>query len=106
MFNPNDGNLFNKVYDIQPIHFKKAIIKIQDYFIDRYKILQCIGKGRHSKVFRAYDLINNRDVAIKIEFGSSQLLKHEHKIMKLFEFSPYVCDQYEFGPLPSLAGKG
>ena len=88
--------------------FKSNIFKSEYILNNQYEIIKCIGKGRDSHVFRAFDLIKHYFIAIKVECidRGSGLLKEEYKIMNVFKNSPYICDVYAFGELPKDVGIG
>eukprot|EP01083_Nonionella_stella_P181925 653136_1 len=75
----------------------------------KYRILKCIGKGRFSHVFSAYDECKRQNVAIKVDTNpkEKELLLFEYDIMRSFaNLSPYICKVHDFGKLPKDIGIG
>ena len=81
---------------------KNSILPYGYELARRYKIIKCIGKGRFSNVFSAYDKTQRFDVAVKVDSNpkEKELLHSEYEIMKQFNNSPYICKVYDFGKLP------
>ena len=87
----------------KPFQPKRTILPYGYELSHRYKIIKCIGKGRFSHVFSAYDNFQHLDVAIKVDTNprEAELLKLEYEILKSFNSSsPYICKVYDFGKLP------
>lgn len=73
--------------------------------IGKYEILSLLGEGGLSSVYKAFDTILGRYVAIKIlKIRDQQLIKRffrEAKVQSLLE-SDYICKIYEFGEVENM----
>lgn len=79
------------------------MIEIGNIFVQRYKILGSLGSGGMANVFRAYDLILERDVAVKVlrsNFQSDELAvrRFQREALATTElFHPNVVQVYDVG---------
>jgi serine/threonine-protein kinase len=94
---------------------KPPDIKIGDVVLDRYKIVEQIGTGGHSVVFRGEDARLSRPVCVKVfsGFGGASGVgrtSYEHFVQEAFALSrlthPNTLRIYDFGHLGSKEATG
>eukprot|EP00347_Sterkiella_histriomuscorum_P017626 403348619 len=65
---------------------------------DRYRIICELGQGSFSKIFKAYDKVLKRDVALKMEKEdkAKRILEGEYELIKRLQGLPRIVEVYEF----------
>jgi dual specificity tyrosine-phosphorylation-regulated kinase 2/3/4 len=109
-------------YNINTIYFSGSIKKTQIYFTDlelyyigkihdhiyfRYEILENLGKGSYSNVFKIYDHKYNKNYALKISKSSEKYnssIQHEIDILNICK-NIYLKEYYEIRAENKLNGK-
>ncbi|WP_341667504.1 protein kinase domain-containing protein [Virgibacillus halodenitrificans] len=64
--------------------------------IKHYQNLKQIGRGSHGRVYKAYDPIKNRNVAIKEAVKRIKDAEHEATVMKAYGKSPFLPTIYDY----------
>jgi len=60
---------------------------------DDYEFTMKLGKGRYSEVFRAVDLLQNKDVVVKILKPVKKMkIRREIKILDMLSGGPFIID--------------
>ena len=89
-----DRNIYNEW-----VEKLKLVMNYQNIF-DKYNLKEVVGKGKFSTVYRAYDKMDDRSVAIKIidkrilKLNELDLIKTEIDILRICQH-PYVVKLYE-----------
>ena len=69
---------------------------------DDYEFTMKLGRGRYSEVFRGVDLIQNKDVVVKILKPVKKVkVRREIKILQTLKGGPFIIDLYDAVADPS-----
>jgi|GEM_PF-2193835 len=86
---------YHKVKKVLSLGQKERVKDVLKKIINQYIIQNYIGGGMKCEVYLGYDLLNKRNVAIKV-LNNIQIAEQEAHVMKLYGKSKFLADFYDF----------